>query len=499
MDPRGDRPSRPDHPGKGDEPDVTETRPQTWRRILAMTLVAMASILALLAILAIWVNRQALNTDNWTRTSTKLLEQPAIRNQVAARLTDELFASVNVEKTLRDVLPPRADVLAAPAANALRTQVEKTARTALMRPDVQQLWANANRSAHEQLLAVLKGGGSTVSTRNGQVVLDVKQLLGRLQTEVGVGGRLRKVLPASATQVTLLRSDQLRAAQTAFRVLRPLPVIMIVASLALFGAAVAVAPGWRRRALRAYGIGFIAAGVVALIARSVAGDQIVSSLAKTAAAEPSVSLVWSIGTEMLVNVAVATIVYGVVMVLGAWLAGPTDWATAVRRTAAPYLRSPAIAYSGLAVVVAGLIWWEPTPAWRNLPMVLILVVLLAVGVEALRRQVIREFPTRTREEAARRRRERWSRMREATRRGGAAARDVASRAAQSTSSAVASSREAATSRLSAADPEEARLRQLERLAQLRQAGVLDDAELRAEKDRILHDGHAPTGAGPVSA
>ena len=36
-----------------------------------------------------------------------------------------------------------------------------------------------------------------------------------------------------------------------------------------------------------------------------------------------------------------------------------------------------------------------------------------------------------------------------------------------------------------ASPEDARLAQLERLAQLRAAGVLDDAELRAEKERIL--------------
>src|SRR4051794_34556126 len=198
------------------------------RRAIATTLVVVAAFLAFLALLAIWVNRQALNTDNWTKTSTKLLEQPEVRNQVAARLTDELFQSVDVEQAVRDVLPDRADVLAAPAANALRTQVEKRARTALERPDVQVLWANANRSAHEQLLTVLDGGGTTVSTANGEVVLDAKQLLAELQQQVGIGGRLRKVLPASATQITLFRAKQLKTAQNAVKVLRPLPVILIV-------------------------------------------------------------------------------------------------------------------------------------------------------------------------------------------------------------------------------------------------------------------------------
>jgi len=83
-----------------------------------------------------------------------------------------------------------------------------------------------------------------------------------------------------------------------------------------------------------------------------------------AAAEPAVRTIWSIGTELLDQIAVATIGYGVVMVLAAWLAGPTRVATATRRAVAPYWRSPVIAYSGLAVVFLILLWWAPTPAWR---------------------------------------------------------------------------------------------------------------------------------------
>src|SRR5215213_3184728 len=129
------------------------------RANIARLLVILAALVAFLAAFAIWLNRQALNTENWTKTSSELLEQPVIRAQIAARLTDELFASVDAEQALSDVLPPRAEVLAAPAANALRTQAEKMARQALERPDVQGLWVDANRTAHQQLLAVLAGGG----------------------------------------------------------------------------------------------------------------------------------------------------------------------------------------------------------------------------------------------------------------------------------------------------------------------------------------------------
>jgi hypothetical protein len=441
------------------------------RRVAALGLVALSAVLLLLGIFAVWLNRQALNTDNWTETSSELLEQENVRSQLAARLTDAVFASVDVEQALRDVLPPRAEVLGPPVANAFRTQVEATARRALARPEFQERWADANRAAHRQLLAVLDDGGTTVSTAEGVVVLDLSQLLAELQARVGVGGRLRRALPESATQITLLRSDELRTAQNAVTVLRPLPVVLLLAALALLAVAIVIAPSWRRQAVRAFGVALVAAGLAALLIRSLAGDAFVSSLASTAAAEPTVATVWSIATELLGTVAVAAIGYGVVIVAAVSVAGPTKAATAVRRAAAPYLREPAIAYSVLLVAVAGLVWWAPTPAWRDVAMVLILAGLLAAGVEALRRQVIREFPELTREDAVRRHRERWARFEAAIRERGRALR------------ASATARNATVAEL--ASPDDDRISQLERLAQLRQAGILDDDELRAEKRRIL--------------
>ncbi|HET8758784.1 MAG TPA: SHOCT domain-containing protein [Solirubrobacteraceae bacterium] len=456
------------------------------RRTVAIGCIVLASIVALLAILAIWLNRQALNTDNWAKTSSELLEQPVIQQRVAARLTDELFASVDVEAALADVLPPRAEPLAGPAANALRTQVEKQANKALQRPEVQQLWVNANAVAHAQLMDVLEGGGTTVQTANGEVTLNLKDLLAKLQEQTGVGGRLRKVLPASATEIRLFRSGELSTAQDVVKVLRPLPVVLLLISVGLLAIALIVAPGWRRRAVRGFGFGLIAAGAGALLIRSVAGDAFVNSLASTAAAEPAVAEVWDIATSLLVDVATAAIIYGVVMVAAAWLAGPMAAATAVRRSLAPYLREPGFAYSGLAIVVAIMVWWAPTPAWRNGPMLLILVGLLIAGVEGLRRQVIREFPDATRDAAKRRYRERWANFAAASRRRGEAIGAAASRTAHSASSALATRREpTVTQYTSEVSPEEARLEQLERLAQLRAAGILDDAELRAEKARIL--------------
>src|SRR5437868_5019692 len=88
---------------------------QRWRHILAIVLVVLASLLSFTAIFALWVNRQALTTNNWANTSAKLLENKDIRNQVSLFLTDQIYTRVDVQKQLANVLPGRLSALAGPA------------------------------------------------------------------------------------------------------------------------------------------------------------------------------------------------------------------------------------------------------------------------------------------------------------------------------------------------------------------------------------------------
>jgi hypothetical protein len=145
--------------------------------------------------------------------------------------------------------------------------------------------------------------------------------------------------------------------------------------------------------LRGYGIGLVVGGALALGAAAYAREALVDSLARTAEGVPVVEAVFRIYSSLLVEAAVAAMFYGAVVVLGTWLAGPTRWAVAVRRAAAPYLRQPEIAYGALAVLVGVVfLWWAPTPATRKPATAIVLVALLALGLEALRRQTAREFP-----------------------------------------------------------------------------------------------------------
>jgi hypothetical protein len=438
-----------------DEPSAPAEAPAARRRGLPLVLIGIASLLAVVTILALWANRQLLDTDNWTDTSSELLEDDAIRNQTAVFLVDQLYANIDVQDRLAEALPERVQPLAGPAAGALRDLAVRGTDALLTRPRAQELWEQANRRAHARLLDVVEGGGPVVSTEGGEVTLDLKELLGQTADRVGVGGRAEARIPEDAAQITVMRSDSLELAQDAVGVLRAAAIVLVVLMLALFALAVGLASGWRREALRAAGFGLLLAGIAALVARALAGDAVVGALASTAAVEPAADAAWSISTSLMVEAASAAIVYGVVLVVAAWLAGRTAWATATRRTLAPYLREPGVAYGVLAAIVLLLIAWGPTPALRQPLTALVLAALLALGVAALRRQVAREFPDASREESlARLRRGIGAVGRRASGGGGASGdRD--------------------------------RLEQLDRLRQLRDANVLDAPEFEREKARIL--------------
>jgi hypothetical protein len=369
-------------------------------RTIGRVLVVLGGLLAVLAILAIWISRQALETDQWTKTSSKLLQDPAIQTAVSGYLVDQIYANVDVAGQVRKALPPRVQPLAAPAAGALRNAAQDVAERALQRPRVQAAWEAANRRAHELLVKVVNGGGDVVSTQGGVVTLDLKALLNQVADRTGIGQGAVAKLPDQAATITLLRSDQLSTIEKIAKALKPLALVLTLLTLACFGGAIALAAGWRRETLRACGIAFVLAGIAALLARNVAGTHVVDSLAKTEAIRPAVESVWRIGTSLLVGVAVAAVVYGAVAVAGAWLAGPTRPALGSRRALAPYARDPLLAWGAYAAVVLLVLLWAPTEGTRRLLPTLALLALSALGWEALRRQMHAEHPDAVRGEWA---------------------------------------------------------------------------------------------------
>ena len=157
------------------------------RRRTVKALVILGSVLAFLSVFAIWIERQALNTDDWVSTSGRLIQNQTIRAALSDYLVDQLYENVDVEDELKEILPGDTKDLAGPAAGGLRQVAGDGAEKVLETSTAQTLWEDANRSAHEQLIAVLEDKKEAVSTAEGNVSLNLGSLLTNLADQVGIG------------------------------------------------------------------------------------------------------------------------------------------------------------------------------------------------------------------------------------------------------------------------------------------------------------------------
>lgn len=456
------------------------------RRWLVEAILAFAVVLSVFAVLAVWINRQLLDTTSWTNTSSQLLADPKIQSAVGGVLVNELFSSVDISAKVKSVLPSQAAELAAPATAGLRALAVQVAPQVLSSATVQNAWRQANRTAQQELLRILDGGSKTVSTSGGVVALQLHPLLTQLASQLGLQEHLASVqsklqgapstaartavkeklgvtLPPLSGRIVILRSSQLKTAQNIAKAIKGFALLLPAIAIGLFLLALWLADGWRRVAVRSIGWCLIAIGVIVVLARRLIGDSIVDSLVTVPSNKPAAHQAYAIGTSLLYDAAIALITYGVVVVIAAWIAGGTRPAVALRRALAPPLRDhAAYAYSATALALLLVVLWGPFASTRRPLPIIGIAVLLALGMHALRQLTAREFPA-------------------------ARAGDIV----RSIQSWFSERRRTVLSAIAGVRPEaadggvDAHVADLERLADLYHRGDLTDEEFRAHKASLL--------------
>jgi hypothetical protein len=381
-----------DYPHGSDVAEHSAAAAAGWRRWVPWALVALAAVIALVSALNVWVTRQALSTDNWTDSSSQLLANPDIRGALSVYLVDQIYENVNVAQALEERLPPRTKPLAAPLAAALQQPAVRTADRLLARPRVQTLWEEANRKAHTLFMAVIDGKHGLLTSTNGNVVLDLGPVIDRVVERTGLGSRVAEKLPPDAGQIVIMKGNQLDVARKGVKVVRVLSFFLFFLVLALFALAVYLATGRRRTVLMGAGLSIFFVGFLILVARRFGGDYLVNALTSGPDAQQPVHAVWAIETNLLRNVGINAVVYGLVVVAAAWIAGPARAATSLRGKLAPVMRDhPVVIYAAVAVGLLIILLTGPTDAQRIYPL-LFLFALAFVGTGVLRRQTLREFP-----------------------------------------------------------------------------------------------------------
>jgi hypothetical protein len=458
------------------------------RRRVVRGLVILGSVLAFLSVFAIWTERQALNTDDWVDTSGRLIHNETIREAVGDYLVDQLYENVDVRKELEEILPGDTKDLAGPAAGGLRQVAGQGAEKALETSTAQDLWEEANRTTHEQLLAVLENKKEAVETDEGNVRLNLGSLLTNLAQQVGIGEDLAEKLPPDAAQVEILKSDQLKTAQDIAVAIKGLALLLSILTFLAFGLAIYLSRDERWVTVLLSGIGLVAAGFAVVVVRHIAGGIVVDQLVKDESVKPAGEAAWSIGTSLMTSIATTVIVVGVLFLAAGWLASPTGGARATRRYLAPTLRlHSAYVYAGLAILVCFYFLSGPTHGLRAFVTTLLVAAMAAAGIHELRKQTEAEFPEATYDETFGRTRDKVvDAVKDAniSEKVGEQASKLRLPEMRRPDKDGSPSDEAPTATMAASN-EDARLERLERLGALRDKGILTDEEFAAEKARLL--------------
>ena len=377
--------------GRETSPATTARMQSRGRGAAVWVVLVVAGLLLLLSSFAVWINRVALNTNQFANTSGDLLDNPAIRSAVANRAVDELYANVDVQTELQDLLPQGYKGLSGPISAAGRQGAYQVVDRALQQPRFQALFKTTVEETHRTLVDVLKGGGTRVSTQNGEVILNLRAIILEAADRLGIGPQVTSRLPDNAGKIVILRSDELGTAQNVFELLKTLAWLLPLLTLAAFGLAVWLAHD-RRRAVRGIGATLAVVGLVGLVAARLTRNYVVDALVASHDDRTAANNAWNILTDLMRSSFRLMVVVGLLFLIAAWLAGPGRRALSVRRGLAPALENRVWAYVVLALVVLFLFFTSEVSDFARFLILLLLAALGATWIELTRRQALTEFP-----------------------------------------------------------------------------------------------------------
>jgi hypothetical protein len=357
------------------------------RSIVVHLLIVLASLVLLVTSVQVWVDRAVLDTDNWVETSDDLLADPTVRNALSVYVVDQLYANVDVAGELGDLLPGDFGGLAGPLAAALRNPATEAVDRLLATPQVATVWSQANRATHQTVVNILRDETNPAfSTTDGIVTLNVREIVIQLARTLGFSGERLEQIPDDVGQVTIAESQTLRSLQRAVTIIEWASWILFFVVVGLYAAAVYLAVGWRRIATRNIGLSVAVVGLLIVAGVRLGGTILLDAIIANKINRPVADAVWQIGSALLRDLGWSVAAIGLVIALGAVVAGPSRAALAVRRVVAPaFVGGPGLRWAVGAAVWLVLVIWAPLTVLTTWYGVLALAVIVALCVEGMRR------------------------------------------------------------------------------------------------------------------
>jgi len=333
------RPLHPEAASAGQAGAGRRHRPG-WRGPVATVLIVLGCILAPVSVLAVWTANQVSDTNRYVENVAPLIHEPAVQSALTDKISNEINAQIHVQAltnqaaaTLKSKGLPRVGTLlqtfsgslAGAVGGFIHTQVGKIVAS----PQVATLWVQVNRTVHAELVKALSGqGNGAITISNGQVVLNLGPFIDVVKKDLAARGfTIVNSIPAVNPTFALFSAKELVKAQSGYRALNDLKIVLPILTLLLLAAGIYIARS-HRRALIGAGLGFAASmallGVALAIARSIYLNSVPNNVLPANAA----AVMYDTLIRFIKDGLRTLLVVGLIVAIAAFFTGPS--VTAVR-------------------------------------------------------------------------------------------------------------------------------------------------------------------------
>ncbi|MEV8178097.1 hypothetical protein AB0O99_08565, partial [Cellulosimicrobium funkei] len=314
------------------------------RAAACAVLITLGALLAPLGAVSAWAQRELTDTDRYVATVGPLAGDPVVQSAVAGRLTEVVMSRIDVAALVDDLVggleerdvPPRATralaALEAPLTSGVESLVHETATRLVESDAFEGAWLQANRVAHEQLVAVMRGEDGDVLqvSDDGRLSIQLSGLIDLLKERlVDRGLDVAARIPSVDATFTVAQSAELVMLQNRYAQVVTLTTWLPWVVLGLLAAGVLVA-NHRSRALVVAGLALTGAMVALGVGLAVARGLYLGALSGQVVRLDAAEVVFD-QTVGYLRLTLRTVgVLGLVVALAAYVGGPSASARSLR-------------------------------------------------------------------------------------------------------------------------------------------------------------------------
>jgi hypothetical protein len=304
-----------------------EAKGHGWRKFAVIALIVVGCLVAAVANATLWVRAIVLDTDAWVSAVGPLSQDEVIVDAVSVYAVGEVFNAFDAQALAQEALPEELTYLSGPLVSALEELIRDVVAKLIASDQFNAIWVAVNRAVHKAFVGALHGDGGLVNLTDGKLVVDLSDLFGFVQGSLGLGA-MDLFDEAGWGTFVLFESQQVAVLQQVLTTLDKAGIWLAIGALALFFVAWLVSL-WRRRTLLWIGVGVAITMTLTLIVYALAQPVVLASIAdplfRTVA-----DAIWDVVTRGLAWQTIVFLAVGVLLAIGAALAGPSSRAVAFR-------------------------------------------------------------------------------------------------------------------------------------------------------------------------